>query len=108
MVYKGCRVDPRGFSTRATFVKGILVRVLDLIAESQGLEVLCGDIGHAFIQAFTKEEVFTQCGREFGDGAQCNAIIIKALYGLTTSAERYRTLFPDFLRNLGFKPTRYD
>ena len=91
-------------STRATVVKGISVHLLDLIAESQGLEFLCGDIGNAFIQAFTKEKVFTWCGPEFGDRAQCIAIIIKVLYGLTTSAER----FADFLRNLGFKPTPYD
>jgi Reverse transcriptase (RNA-dependent DNA polymerase). len=36
------------------------------------------------------------------------AIIVHALYGLTTSAEHYRTLFADFLRGLGFVPTRYD
>jgi hypothetical protein len=108
LVCNGCRVDPRGLSTRATVVKGISVRLLDLIAESQGLEVLCGDIGNAFIQAFTKEKVYTRCGPEFGSRHQCIAIISKALYGLTTSAERYRTLFADFLRGEGFKPTRYD
>ena len=36
------------------------------------------------------------------------AIIVKALYGLTTSAERFHTLFSDFLRTLGFKPTHFD
>jgi len=108
LVCNGCRVNPRGLSTCTTVVKGILVCLLDLIAESQGLEVLCGDIGNAFIQALTKEKVFTRCGPEFGDCHQCIAIIVKALYGLTTSAERYRTLFADFLRNLGFKPIRYD
>ena len=36
------------------------------------------------------------------------AIIAKALYGLTTSAERFHTPFSDFLRTLGFKPTHFD
>ena len=72
------------------------------------LEVLCCDIGNAFIQAFTNEKIYTRVGSEFGDRAGCIALITRALYGLTTSAERFRTLFADFLRTLGFHPTRYD
>jgi hypothetical protein len=108
LVVQGHRVDPRGLSTRATVVKGISVRLLDVIAHHQGLRVLTGDVGNAFIQAFTKEKCYTRLGAEFGDRAGMIAIIVRALYGLTTSAERYRTLFADFLRGLGFTPTRYD
>ena len=35
-------------------------------------------------------------------------VITRALYGLTTSAERFRTLLADFLRSTGFTPSRYD
>ena len=49
LVCDGSRVDPRGLSTRATVVKGISVRFLDLIADSQNLQVLCGDIRNEFI-----------------------------------------------------------
>ena len=108
LVCNGSQVDPRGLSTRATVVKTISVRLLDLIADAQGHEVLCGDIGNAFIQAHTKEKIYTRVGNEFGDRAGCIALITRALYGLTTSAERFRTLFADFLRTLGFHPTRYD
>jgi len=87
LVCDGSRVDPRGLSTRATVVKGISVRLLDLIAEAQGLQVICGDIGNAFIQANTNENIFTRLGSEFGDRANSIAIIVRALYGLTTSAE---------------------
>ena len=38
----------------------------------------------------------------------CIAVIVKALYGLTTSPERFRTLLADFIRSLGFTPSRYD
>ena len=34
--------------------------------------------------------------------------IIRALYGLTTSAERFHTLFADFLCSIGFIPTHFD
>jgi hypothetical protein len=108
LVCDGSRVDPRGLSTRATVVKSISVRLLDIIADSQNLEVVTGDIGNAFIQAHTNEKIYTRCSSEFGDRAGCIAIIVRALYGLTTSAERFRTLFADFIRSLGFTPTRFD
>jgi hypothetical protein len=47
----------------------------------------------------------TCCGAEFGQYAECVAIIVQALYSLTTSAERWCSLFADFLRSLGFTPT---
>ena len=108
LVCDGSMVDPRGLSTRATVVKGISVRLLDIIADSQNLKVMTGDIGNAFIQANTNEKIFTKCGTEFGDHAGSIAIIVRALYGLTTSAERFRTKFADFLRTLGFTSCRFD
>ena len=108
LVCNGNQVDPRGMSTRATVVKTISVRLLDLIASSQNLKVLCGDIGNAFIQANTNEKIYTRAGNEFTSKTGCIAVIVKALYGLTTSAERFRTLLADFIRSLGFTPSRYD
>ena len=108
LVCNGSHVDPRGLSTRATVVKSISVRLLDLIADELGLQVLCGDIGNAFIQAMTKEKIYTRVGPEFGSSAFSMAISTRTLYGLTTSAERFRTLLADFLRSLGFSPSRYD
>ena len=60
-------VDPRGLPTRATVVKCISVCLLDLITDSQDLTVITGDIENAFIQAESKENIFTKCGAEFGD-----------------------------------------
>ena len=81
---------------------------LDVFADSQGLQVMCGDIGNAFIQANTKEKVYTHVGKEFGEHAGKIALIIKALYGLTTSAEHFHSLLADFLQECGFNPTRFD
>ncbi len=67
LVCNESRVDPKGLSTRATVVKGISVRLMDVITNSQGLSVLCGDVGNASIQAMTNEKVYTRCGAEFGD-----------------------------------------
>ena len=74
-------------------MKSISVRLLDLIADALGLQVLCGDIGNAFIQAMTKEKIYTRAGPEFGSRAFSMVIIARALYGLTTNAERVMTVF---------------
>ena len=108
LVCDGSRVDPRGLSTRATVVKGVFVRLIDIIADYQNLKVMKGDIFNAFIQSHTKENIYTKCGPKLGDKAGSIATIIRALYGLTTSAERFKTILADFLRTLEFIPSRFD
>ena len=49
LVCDGSCVDPRGLSTRATVLKSVSVHLLDLIVDSQDLQVMGGDIGNAFI-----------------------------------------------------------
>ena len=108
LVVDGSRVDPGALNTRATVVRGISVRLLDVIAHHWGKSILAGDIGNAFVQSKTKERVFTKLGPEFGENAGKIALIVKALYGLTTSAANFRKAFADFLRSMGFEPIRYD
>ena len=67
LVWYGISVDPRGLSTRATVVKGVSVRLLELVVESQDLQVVGGNIGNTFIRANTKENIYTRCGPEFGE-----------------------------------------
>ena len=86
LVVQGCKVDPRGLSTRATVVKGVSVRLLNIISHTDNLTMLAGNIGNVFIQARTKEKCYTVCGGEFGDKEGWIAIVLQALYGLTTSA----------------------
>ena len=108
LVCDGSRVDLRGLDTRATVVKTLSVRLLNIIADAWNKQVLTGDIGNAFIQLDTKEKIFTKFVNEFGDLKGCLAVIVRALYGLTTSAERFRTKFANLLRGIGFKSSCYD
>ena len=101
-VCDGSRVDPNGLSTRATVVKGVSVHLLDLIADSQNLSTLCGDIGNTFIQDQTKGKIYIRCGPKFGDRADCIKIVVRDLYCLTTSAEIFRAMFADILRALSY------
>ena len=89
-------------------MKRIPVRLLYLIVDSRNLTVLCDDIGNAFIQANTKEKIFTRCGPEFGKRENSIAISVYALYGITISAERFRTMLADFLRTLFFVHSRFE
>ena len=109
LVCNGHQIDPRGISTRSTVVKGISVRLLDVIAHSQNLKIIHGDVGNAFITADCLEKIHARAGKEFGsDREGCIITLNKALYGLRTSSRAYRETFSKFLRNLGFIASRYD
>jgi hypothetical protein len=43
----------------------------------------CGDVGNAYVNAFTNKKVYAVVGKEFGEPLEGLIIIIKmALYGL--------------------------
>jgi hypothetical protein len=84
------------------------IRILHLIAHANSLDILCGDVSNAFVNADTRERCYCRAGPEFGDREGCIILIKKALYGLKSSAERWWRHFADSLRALGFKSTRFD
>ena len=108
LVYDGSLIDPRGLFTRTIIVKDVSVHLLDIISDSQHLEVLTGYICNACIQTYTKEKICAKCGPELGDRAGSIVIIVRALYKLVTSVKRFRTMLIDFLRTLDFTTTRFD
>ena len=108
LVCGGHLVDPRGISTRSTVVKGVSVRLLDMIAHRDSLTILHGDVGNAFITAKCLEEIHSTAGPEFGEREGAVVTINKALYGLRSSSRAYRETFAAFMRTIGFEPTRYD
>ena len=68
-----------------------------LIAEMNGLETMAGDVGNAYLEAYTREKIYFIAGPEFGELEGTIMIIVKALYGLKTSGARYREHFADYL-----------
>jgi KUP system potassium uptake protein len=73
-----------------------------------GLDIMVGDVGNAYLEAFTKEKVCFIAGPEFGELEGHMMIIVKALYGLRTSGARYWERFADTLRAMGFAPSWAD
>ena len=52
---------------------------------------LSGDIGNAYLNAYTQEKIYYRAGLEWGvymQGTLC--VIVRALYGLKTSANAWR------------------
>eukprot|EP00977_Amphora_coffeiformis_P023320 scaffold13003_cov122-Amphora_coffeaeformis.AAC.1 len=82
--------------------------IVTFLAELNGLHLTGGNIGNAYLEAYTKEKVCTIAGPEFGPLQGHMLIIDKALYGLHTSGARFHAKFADTLRTLGFTPTYAD
>ena len=80
-----------------------------MIAHKANLEMLCGNIDNAYVNAYTNKKVYAIAGDEFRKAMRGSVVIIvQALYGLRTSSERWHAHLADTLRGFNFKPTRYD
>ncbi len=83
LVAGGHKVNADGHSSYSSVVRLDSIRLLNVIAKAQGLGVLVGDVGNAYLNADTKEKVYFRCGPEFGPELEGRiAIIKKGLYGL--------------------------
>jgi hypothetical protein len=80
-------------------------RLLTFIAEHNRCECWVTDIGNAYLESYTQEKVFIIAGPEFGELAGHTLVVSKALYGLKSSALRWRERLSDVLLEMGFKPT---
>jgi hypothetical protein len=109
LVAGGHMVDSRGHSSYSSVVCLDSIRLLNVIAKAQGLKVLAGDVGNAYLNADTKEKVYTICGPEFGPELEGRiAIIKKSLYGLKSSGACWHVHFSKTLYSMGFQLTRFD
>jgi hypothetical protein len=109
LVAGGHLVDSMHRDIYSSMAKGVSVKLLNVIAHKTGMDQLCGDVGNAYVNAFTNKKVYAIAGKEFRESLAGSVIIIKkALYGLRASSECWYAHFADSLRCIGFKPTRYD
>ena len=59
--------------------------IVVFLAELNGLKLMQGDIGNAYLESYTQEKVYFVAGPEFGQEVGHTFIIDKALYGLHSS-----------------------
>ena len=82
-------------------------RLLMLVAHSRGYDVAVGDVVNAYLNALTKEKIWTRGGTAFvrtgyAKDKNARARVVKAQYGLKSSGHQFWALLSDTLHSLGF------
>ena len=108
LVAGGHLTEPPKDSVYSGVVSLRSMRLALLIGELNGLNTMVGDIGNAYLEAYTKEKVYFIAGKEFGPLEGHTLVIVKALYGLRTSGARFHEKLADTLRDMGFSPSLAD
>ena len=67
MVAGGHKVDSSMYESYSSVVQKRTIRLLETVALNKGLTFVTGDIGNVFVQATTKEKVYSVAGLELGD-----------------------------------------
>jgi hypothetical protein len=80
----GHQTDPPKESTYSSVVWRDSVWIAFLIAALNNLDILSADVQNAYLNALTKEKVYTTAGLEFGDVNKGRfVLIVRALYSLS-------------------------
>jgi hypothetical protein len=104
----GGHLTPADDSAYSGVVSLKSMRLALLIGELNGLTPMVGDIGNAYLEAYTNEKVCFYAGPEFGPLEGHLLIITKALYGLRSSGARFHDKLHDTLTDMGFRPSYAD
>ena len=95
--------------TYSSVVSRDSVRIGLLIAALNDLDLLAGDIQNAFLSAPTKERIYFYAGDEWKADKGRVVVVVRALYGLKSSALQFRNFLANTLGNhLGFKSSLAD
>jgi len=87
----GHKSDPPKDSTYSSVISRDSIRIAFLIAALNDLDILAADVQNAYLNASTKEKVWTKAGLEFGALNMGRPLkIVRALYRLKKSGARWR------------------
>ena len=103
MVADGHLTDPPKDSTYSSVVSRDSVRLAFMLAGLNDLDVMAADIQNAYLNAPTGERCWAKAGPEFGkENAGRPVLIVRALYGLKSSAKSWRDHISQTLRDAGY------
>lgn len=108
LVIEGHVTDAEGYNTFASTILLEHVRLQVFLTAFFGDDILIGDIGSAYLNAKTKEKIYTKLGVEFGTKAGLTATVQKTLYGLKSSVNTFYMQLCYTLKKLGFKKSLLD
>ena len=72
------------------------------------LDIRGADIGNAYLEAFTDEKLYIVACPEFQELEGYILIFLKALYGLTSSGQRWVEVIHGILRDMKVLPSKAD
>jgi Reverse transcriptase (RNA-dependent DNA polymerase) len=105
----GHQTDVPSESVYSSYVSRDSVRIAFLIAALNDLDILAADVQNAYLNAPTKERLYTIAGPEFGPSkAGRPVLIVRALYGLRSSGARFHDHMAATLREGGFTACKAD
>ena len=107
-VANGSKVEWPKSMTYSSVVSRESVRIAFLVAALNGLEVSACDISGAYLNAPAGEKVWFVGPAEVGELKGCVLIVVRALYGLKSSAKAWRTFFSNSLAEMGYTSCRAD
>ena len=86
--------DPSSEDVYSGVVSMETVRTCFVVAKLNKLDAIAGDVGNAFLNGRTKENVYFKAGPEFGTKLQGKRLVAyKAIYGLKSSSARFHEHF---------------
>ena len=81
--------DASFYDTYSATIRTENIRLLFYLLVHNYKSIMSGDIGNAYVNAFTKEKIWSNSGLIFPDHIGKKVIIRKALYGLKSSAHAF-------------------
>ena len=102
LVIGGNIVDSSGNEVYASTIKSVSSRILITIAAANNLDVMTGNIGNTYLNVNTQENIYICASTEFelvfimAEGTFLE--VIKALYGLPTSGNRWHARLSNTMR----------
>eukprot|EP00957_Ditylum_brightwellii_P027062 2045980-Ditylum_brightwellii.AAC.2 len=96
------RTEPPKILAYANAVSRESVRIVMTSAALNDLEMKSADIQNAYLTAPYHKKTFIRIGTESGEVSGKLTIIVRALYGLTSSGVAFRNCLADSMSHLGY------
>jgi hypothetical protein len=100
LVPGGHMTAPRKDSIYSSVVTLRFLRLCMFLGELNDLDVDAADVGNAYLMVYTKKKLYIIADPKFGGCQGCLLMIVKALYGLQTSGDRWHEFFADTLMDI--------
>ncbi len=104
----GHTTDAPSSATYSSVVSRDSVRIGFMIAALNDVDLMSCDLENAYLNAPCKEKIWFEGGTECGEDRGKVLLVVRALYGLRSAGNSWRSSLAAALEDMGFKSTRAD